>query len=349
MKLPRIAIVGVGLGGKIHLKSFEKCGDAEICALVAPSREANKEFSASKNLNFYSSLQDCFKNENPDGVIIASPNEYHFRHSEICISAGLPVLLEKPITSTLESGQELMHLVNQSGSKFLVGHHRAHNPIIHKAKEVISSGVLGELVSFSGSAQFYKPDDYFELGSWRKKIGGGPALINLIHEIDIMRRLFGEIEAVQAIFSSNIRSFEVEDTAVINIRFVNGALGSMTLSDAASTAKSWELTSGENPNYIQYSGEDCYHISGTRGSLGVPTMRLKYFQEEVESSWWNPLSQDTIEVLKKDPIDEQRDHFLNVIKGIEAPLVTIEDGCKNLSVLEAIKESAQIEALVKLK
>ena len=72
-------------------------------------------------------------------------------------------------------------------------------------------------------------------------------------------------------------------------------------------------------------------------------------QEEVESSWWNPLSQDTIEVLKKDPIDEQRDHFLNVIKGIEAPLVTIEDGCKNLSVLEAIKESAQIEALVKLK
>ena len=144
-----------------------------------------------------------------------------------------------------------------------------------KAKAVVDSGKLGTLVAINGTAMFYKPDDYFDQGPWRRQPGGGPILINMIHEVHNLRMLCGEIVAVQAFKSHATRGFVVEDTVAINLRFASGALGSFMLSDAAACARSWEQTSQENPAYPSYTDEDCYVIAGTLGSLAVPTMRIK--------------------------------------------------------------------------
>ena len=88
---------------------------------------------------------------------------------------------------TFEEGRRLLAIAEQAGAKLLVGHHRAHSAILHKAREVIAEGVLGNLVAVMGSALFYKPDDYFDAAPWRREAGGGPVLINMIHEIGNLR------------------------------------------------------------------------------------------------------------------------------------------------------------------
>jgi predicted dehydrogenase len=209
-----------------------------------------------------------------------------------------------------------------------------------KAREVIASGQLGRLVGVMGSATFYKPDHYFADGPWRCEPGGGPILINLIHEVHNLRMLCGEIVAVQAFSSNAVRGFAVEDTVVINLRFASGALGSFFLSDTAACARSWEQTSQENQAYPSYDDEDCYVLTGTNGSLSVPTMRLKTYPHPEDRSWWKPFEIGTVGMVRDDPLKHQMEHFGRVVRGEEAPLVSARDGLNNLRVTEAIVEAA---------
>src|SRR6202000_2133858 len=164
----------------------------------------------------------------------------------------------------------LVDLVARRRAKAIVGHHRAHSPLMAAARAVIEAGRRGRLLAIRGTAIFYKPPEYFDAGPWRRELGGGPILINLIHEIGIMRTLCGEIAAVQAIASNTLRGFPVEDTVAINLRFRNGALGTFVLSDTGASPRSWEMTSRENPVYPTYPDEDCYSITGVLGSLDFP-------------------------------------------------------------------------------
>jgi predicted dehydrogenase len=182
------------------------------------------------------------RQDKPDGVVLATPNHLHVEQALECIGSGVPCLVEKPIAHTLEEGKRLVEAAEKASHKLLVGHHRRHSPILHKAVEIVQSGVLGRLVGVMGSAVFYKPDNegyYDPPNEWRRKRGGGPILINMVHEVSNLRAMVGEIVAVQAFASSATREFEVEDTVAISLRFENGALGSFLLSDTAASPRSW--------------------------------------------------------------------------------------------------------------
>jgi predicted dehydrogenase len=346
MEKIKIAVIGLGLGGKNHIRSLASNDGVKLEAIVAPDSAKNSLIARHKNVPIFTTIEECLSRCNIDGVIIASPNRLHAEQANACIEAKIPVLIEKPITSSVEQALELVNMVEKVGAKVLIGHHRAHNPILRVAREAINEGRLGKLVTVMGSAQFHKPAHYFVDGPWRKEIGGGPILINLIHEIDNLRRLVGEIKAVQAITSNLTRSFDVEDTAAIIFVFENGALGTFILSDVASTSRSWEQTSGENSSYPGYQDEDCYLISGTNGSLGVPTMLLKYYPEGIDPSWWTPFAEEVLKAPRSDPLDCQLKHFIDVIKGDVDPLVTARDGYRNLLITEAIRESARTKSII---
>jgi predicted dehydrogenase len=274
-------------------------------------------------------------------VILATPNQLHVEHASKCIDAGLPMLLEKPIAPTMEEGERLVKIADASGAKILIGHHRAHSPIMAKAKEVVDRGTLGPLVAVMGSAVFFKPERYFSEASWRRQIGGGPILLNMIHEVHNLRMLCGDIIAVQALASHATRGFPVEDTVAINLRFANGALGSFMLSDTAACARSWEQTSRENKAYPTYPDEDCYVVIGTFGSLSVPTMRLKTYDKAEDRSWWKPFRMSVAEMVRDDPLVHQFEHFGAVVRGDVEPLVTARDGLANLRITEAIVHAAK--------
>jgi predicted dehydrogenase len=344
----KIAVVGPGLIGLKHLQLVDDEPTSSVGAIVAPDRQRHHTTAGKYGVPLYHDMKALLRSDKVDGVIISSPNVFHVEQAMACLEAGVPVLVEKPIAHSYEAGGRLVELADRKRVPLMVGHHRAHSPIIRKAREIIRDDRLGRIVAVMGSALFYKPDDYFAAGPWRREIGGGPILINLIHEIGNLRALCGEIAAVHAISTSATRKFAVEDTASFNIEFANGALGVFILSDTAASARSWEQTSRENVSYSAYDDDDCYTICGTMGTLAVPSMRLKFYDSPESRSWWKPFSFENFSVEREDPLKCQLTNFLNVIRGSESPVVSGLDGLQNLRVVESIFESIERKTAVRL-
>ncbi len=336
----RIAVAGAGYIGQAHIQAVRASASLALCAVVDPSPAA-AVIAAAAGVPWYTCLEDLLARDRPDGIVLATPNVLHVPHAMACIEAGLPCLLEKPIAPTVAEAQILVDATEKHHAKILIGHHRAHSPIMAKAREVVQSGQLGRLVAITGSATFFKPDVYFADGPWRRERGAGPILLNMIHEVHNLRMLCGDIVAVQAFTSHAVRGFAVEDTVAINLRFASGALGTFMLSDTAASAKSWEQTSQENTAYPSYDDEDCYVVSGVNGSLSIPTMRLKCYASVQDRSWWKPFEQSVVPMQRQDPIALQMEHFGAVVRGEAAPLVSASDGLENLRITEAITLAAK--------
>ena len=333
----RLAIAGGGMIGRAHAERIRGHGGCTLAGIADPSPSA-AALAQEMGVPLFATLEQMLDATKPDGAVLATPNALHVSGALACIARRVPVLVEKPVADTLAEARQLVAASAASGVPVLVGHHRRHSAILETARSIIASGQLGRLVTVNGSATFRKPDSYYTEGPWRAQRGGGPILINLVHEIDNLRALLGDIVEVQALASNAARGFEVEDTVAINLRFASGVLGTFLLSDAAASPRSWEQTSGENKRYDHHADEDCYVIAGDQGSLEVPTMRLRHYAGE--RSWWAPLASEVIAVPDVDPLLRQLDHFCAVVRGEAAPRVSAADAARTLEVTLAVAQAA---------
>jgi len=331
----KIAVVGAGLIGRKHIALIRQSKLCDIVAIVDPDESAGR-LATELGIVKYDELAILLSEQYVDGVIVATPNHMHYEQAMCCINADVAVLIEKPVTQTVEQAKALVDIVDKVKARVIVGHHRMHGTIMKEAKAIIDRGDIGDIVAVQGSALFYKPDDYFVAGPWRTKKGGGPILINMIHEVGNLRYLCGEIVEVQAMPSSVQRGFDVEDTVAMMLRFHNGAVGTFLLSDTTASCKSWEQTSRENSDYHHDASENCYHIAGTLGSLSIPTMTIHRFDQGTQASWYRSMTVDKVDVEVVNPLEGQLDHFCRVILREELPLVSVEDGYRNLLITEKI-------------
>ncbi|MEM1276801.1 MAG: Gfo/Idh/MocA family oxidoreductase [Pseudomonadota bacterium] len=336
MTTPSIALVGAGLIGRRHAELLQATDFAQLAAIADPAAEA-QVFAKSMGVPCYPTLSALLTGIRPDGILIATPNQHHRADALTAIAAGLPVLIEKPIADTLGAAEEIVAAAARADTPVLIGHHRRHNPLIAQAKARIEAGDLGRLVAAHASFWIYKPDSYFEV-AWRRQPGAGPVFINLIHDIDLLRHLCGEIVEVTAIESNAIRANPVEDTAAALLRFANGAIGTITASDTITAPWSWEQTAGENPAYPK-TEQTAYMIGGTHGALSIP--RLELWRHPGPRGWWEPIEATRDSVPQVDPLIRQLAHFARVIRREEPPLVSGAEGLATLRVVEAIKRSAQ--------
>ncbi|RYH10178.1 Gfo/Idh/MocA family protein [Tropicimonas sp. IMCC6043] len=330
---PAIVVIGAGLIGRTHAERVARL--ARLDCIVDPAPQS-AEIAATLGVPWFADLDSCLAARRPEGAIVATPNRLHAVQGLQLIAAGIPTLMEKPIAITSAEGAALVDAAEAEGVPLLVGHHRRHNPLIATTKAAIEAGKLGKIVSVNGMFWLYKPDDYFDQ-AWRRAPGAGPILINLIHDIDLMRHLCGEVRRVQALASRATRGFEVEDSAAILLEFANGALGTMSVSDTISAPWSWELTAGENPAY-PHTREACYRIGGTAGALSLPDLTL--WSHPGQRSWWAPIRHDTLSQPEGDSLDRQTLNLVEVIRGRAAPVVSGRDGLQTLRVVEAIAVAA---------
>lgn len=344
MNRVRIAVAGAGLIGRRHIEEIDAAADTELASIVDPG-PGGPELAEKYSVPLFRSLAELFEQDRPDGVILATPNQLHVDGGLECVAAGVPVIVEKPIGDSVEGAVRLVEAGEAAGVPVLTGHHRNYSPIMAKAREIVRSGALGRIVGVVGTAMFYKPDEYFDAnGGWRKQPGGGPILLNLIHEVNNLLSLVGDITGVQAVASDATRGFAVEDTAAMIFTFANGAMGTFLLSDTAASPRSWEQTSQENKSYDSFPDEDCYHIAGTLGSLSIPTMRLKVY--EGTASWWEPLTSSVVDLERTDPLANQVRHFAAVIRGEAQPICSARDGLKTLRVVDAVIEATRTGQLI---
>jgi len=344
MARTRIGVIGAGAFGRKHVEVIRADPSCEIAAIADPSPAA-AAFARAQNIAYFPEHERLLDQAKPAGVIVAAPNALHLPVGLACAARRVPMLMEKPVADRVDAAQRLIEAARHTQTPLLVGHHRRHNPLLAAAREVVRSGRLGRLTAISAMWLLQKPDEYFAAGAWRREPGGGPLLINLIHDIDVLRFVAGEIEAVQAFTANAVRGFPVEDTAVVSLRLKGGALASAIISDAVAAPWSWELTTGENPMFPTTS-ENCYAFTGTSGSLTLP--KLELWRYGAESGWTAPLQREHIPVVRADPYVRQLQHFCRVISGEEQPLVTGEDAARTLAVTLAVQRAAELGKVVEI-
>ena len=340
----RIGLIGAGLIGRKHAGYLKASSDCVLAAIADPSPDA-KEVTIEYGAAFYLGFEEMMALEDLDGVIIAAPND---RHEEIGIAASanrLPMIIEKPIATDLQASSRLTEAAARAGVPLLVGHHRRYNPNAKKARALVREGALGRLVAVNTIWSVKKPEAYFE-ATWRTEPGGGPILINLIHEIDLLRFICGEIIEVMALKSQAVRGFAVEDSASIALRFENGALASILVSDTGPSPWSFEQATGENHPVFPKNNENPTRLIGAEAALEFPSLKL--WRHDGDVDWHNPLSKKVFPEPDIDVFSEQIAHFARVIRGEEEPIITGEDASRSLAATLAVIKAADTERVIRL-
>ncbi len=340
----RLAIAGFGLAGQRHAKAMRHVENVSHAAVADPDPEIRR-FAAGQGLTVFEELKDMLAADIADGVVLSTPTRLHADQGRACIESQCPVLIEKPLATDVGSARDLVDTSERAQVALLVGHHRRFNPLISKARELIVEGRIGEIRAVHATCWFYKPDRYFDISPWRKLRGAGPVSVNLVHDIDLIRHLCGEITSVQAASVPSRRRYENEDVAASLLRFTNGAIGTMAVSDSIVAPWSWEHTSSEYPIYPP-TNQSCYLIGGSHGSLSIPD--LKIWTHPDSRDWWSPISATTVPRDFSDPLTKQIEHFAAVIRGEEAPFVSGRDGLRTLQVVDAIQRASRSSSRVDL-
>ncbi|MET3970376.1 MULTISPECIES: Gfo/Idh/MocA family protein [Bradyrhizobium] len=341
----RIGVIGAGLIGRKHLRKLAEHGDYELAGIA----DVNAEQVAAEQpgARVFADYRKLLDEARPEAVIIASPNQLHAENGIACARAGIHILIEKPVTDTLETAAGLIAEVRKAGIRSLVGHHRRHHRQVKALKALLGEGRIGDVVGVSAIWATHKPADYFKAAPWRSQAGGGPILINLIHEIDFLRFAVGEIVAVEAIAANRQRGFAVEDTAAALLEFENGALGTFFLSDCAVTPWTMEQGLGEAPEF-PFSGQSSYRLMGRRGAIEFPSLD-QWTQEGGAQDWNRPIQAQANHAASTDPYVAQLDHFRDVVRGVTPSLQPVEDGARSLLVTLAIAEAATARRRIDLR
>lgn len=336
-----IAVVGLGSIGRRHAEAVLAEPGFRLSAIADPSPAAAAAF-ANRGLPWFRDLESLLESGPPDAVIVATPNAQHRSDALQCLERRVPVLVEKPIADSLDAARAIVQGAQRSGTPVLVGHQRRHNPILRTAREFIAEGRLGRVIAVSATSLRRKRDSYFDV-AWRREPGGGPLLINGIHEIDCLRMLCGDITAVTATRGHIARGLPVEDTVCATLRFASGALGTFALSDAVQAPWAWEMTSGEE---LDFPAEDqsCFLVCGTEGSLAIPS--LDWWRNRAGGGRGDTYIRERLICQPADPWRAELRHFGDVIRGACAPQVNALDGARTLATTLAIADAARSGATV---
>lgn len=333
----RTAVIGTGLIGRKHIRLIAGHPRFALAATVNPSGGPTDMPEVMGVPNFVSH-REMIKGDRIQAAIVSSPNESHAEIAIDLIEAGVPVLIEKPITGCIDDGKRIIAAATKCNVPVLMGHHRRHNPIIAEMATLICERRLGPLVGFSGTWAVYKPDPYYKT-AWRVGATGGPIMINLIHEIDYLHAMVGPIVSVGAMQGAKRRNHAGEEAVGLLLRFGQGEIGTIFLSDSAASPWSWEQATGESVPSFPMTAESPYRFLFCNGAIEFP--RLKIW-EQSEPSWTNDFRTKDVNRLKasmREVFAKQLEHFYWVATGSAKPIVTARDGLEALNVAMTVKKA----------
>jgi len=341
----RLAIVGLGVIGQRHLGAIQRShANVELVGIVDPNSAA-ASIARDAGVSFFPNTKTLMDELHPDGVVVATPTEHHLEPTITALEGGAHVLVEKPITPTVTQAEELIQVSKRTSRQVLVGHHRRYYPQVHKAHELVKEGALGQLISVSGQWNMRKNASYYD-PDWRRKWEAGPIVTNLIHDMDTLRYICGDIASISGEISHEALGFEKEDAAALIIRFKSGALGAFVLSDQATSPWSWEYATGET-SFFPKTGENAVYFSGTKGALEFPNLALWNHGEQT-ADWNHPIQKQDMPMALEDAFLLQVDHFAEVIRGELPPRVSAQDATNTLKATLAVFESASMGQRIQL-
>lgn len=315
--MPRILVLGAGLIGARHVQAVQQHPGCTLAGVVDPVQVDGIAAPIFQNI--------ADVNVPVDGVIIATPTPLHAEHGQAAAARGWHMLIEKPVTATLDEAAKLSAATRAAGVRCLVGHHRRYHPSLAVLRETILSGKIGTPITSTLIWAMRKHDGYFD-ADWRKS-GGSPVMINLVHDIDLLRFLFGEVTDLTALGSDRQRNGGRVESGGAVLRFASGLCATISFADTAPSPWGFEAGTGENPN-IGTTGQDMWWTTGTAGGIAFPSLTLWGGAQD----WGQPAQPQTLSAEATTPLMAQLSHFIDVIAGTADPIIDIDDAAQTLKV-----------------
>lgn len=230
------AIIGCGRISKNHVdalvNNLDNCKLIAVCDIAEERAvERKKQYDNSvKNtsLRVYTDYINMLKNESIDAVSICTESGYHARIAIDCLNAGKHILIEKPMTMSIEDADKINNLAKERGLKVGVCHQNRFNPPIQKLRRAIEEKRFGKLINVTARILWTRDQNYYNQAPWRgtKELDGGTLMNQCIHNIDLLQWMVeSEVERVHCERGTFLRNIEMEDFGAILIRFKNGAIG----------------------------------------------------------------------------------------------------------------------------
>lgn len=228
----RVALVGCGRISDSHFEAFEThASDLELVAVCDSDSAALRSAVESTGVAGFSGLREMLENSEPDVVVICTPSGLHSEQTVRCASAGRHVITEKPMATRWQDGLRMVRACDEAGVRLFVVKQNRHNATLQLLKRAIEAGRFGRIYAVHINVLWARPQTYYDSASWRGtwEFDGGALMNQASHYVDLLDWLIGPVESVQAMTGTLARKIQVEDTAVMNVRWRSGALGSMVV------------------------------------------------------------------------------------------------------------------------
>ena len=227
----RIAIIGCGRVSKNHFDSIEKHHNSiKLVSICDNQRKILNKYKLKFKVKGYLDLEDMLKNENLDLVSLCTPSGLHASQTKLCAKYGINVMTEKPMATNWKDGLSMVKACNDKNLRLFVVKQNRKNATLQLLKKTIDEKRFGKIHMVNLNVFWTRSQDYYDQASWRGtfKYDGGAFMNQASHHVDLLDWLIGPVDCVQAMISTT-RNIEVEDTGVLNIKWQNGVLGSMSV------------------------------------------------------------------------------------------------------------------------
>ena len=344
----KTAIVGCGKVGHLHAKALSSVPESAFVAACGRDRVKTEAFAATYKVRPYCDVGEMIATEGVQALAICTPHPLHALHAVKAARAGVHILVEKPLASTLEDCDAILGAARESGVKVgMISQRRFYAPALRVRKAIddgkLGKPILGSIVMYGWRDEAYYRSDPWR-GSWQGE-GGGVLVNQAPHQLDLFHWYMGEVDELFGFWANlNHPYIEVEDTAVAVLRFKSGALGNILVSNSQNPALYGRV-------YVHGSNGASVGVQPDGGAMFVAGMS-GMAEPPINDLWTVPGEEAFLKQWQKEDSDfflsvnaieyyyqlQMSDFLQAVMAGRESSIPGIE-GRKTVEIFEALYRS----------
>ena len=337
------ALVGCGRIAKRHseLLGFNEINGAKLVSVCDNIIDKANKIAEQFKVSAYQDMDEMMKSESIDVVVVLTPSGLHAEHVINLSKYGKHLMVEKPMALTVEDTENMIYACDVNNIKlFIIKQNRFNVPVV-KLREALDAGRFGKLTLGTVRVRWARHQAYYDQDSWRGTwaMDGGVLTNQASHHVDMLEWMMGDVESVFEKMTTALADVETEDTAIVTLKFKNGALGII------------EATTATRPTNLEGSisilGE---HGTVVVGGVAVNEMQTWVFEDEQDGD---------SSVLKEFSVNPPNvygfghqayyEHVVDCVESGSANLVDGLQGRKSIELISAIYESAETGKEIFLK
>ena len=336
----RVGLVGCGRISRNHFGALS-CfsSDFELVAICDSNENALREATSEYEVTGYSMFDYMITKEKLDLVVLCTPSGLHASHTILAAKAGVNIISEKPMSTKYEDSVEMVRVCDEYNVRLFVVKQNRLNKTLQLLKRAICEDRFGKIKMVQINVFWTRPQEYYEQGDgWRKSVelDGGAFMNQACHYIDLVEWLNGPVESIQAMMSTT-RDIQTEDTGVINIKWKNGALGSVAVT---------MLTYPKNfEGSITVLGE-----TGTVRVGGVAVNEIQTWEFADRKDYDENIKDANYQTKSVYGFGHQKyyENVVDVFRGNAEPVTDGREGLKLMELLTACHMAARDQATINL-